>query len=237
MSRTLDNRSAPDATELTLVTACARGDSEAIAELRTRYFDPLAPALGRMGLGAAQIDDAWQTMCNRLLVPRDGEQPRILRYAGRGELRGLVRVAATRMALNVRQRERLRTGHDEWIDRLPTGHADPELHAIKLQHRSELKQELEAAVGELTARDRMLLRLHFIERIGIDAIAAMCSLHRSTAARSIVRARETLAARVRARLLERWRVARADLAGLKTLVDSQLELSLHRLLAAESHAD
>ena len=221
-----------DAAELYIAIACARGDAAALGQFRARYFEPLVASLRRMGLGDAQLDEVWQMMCDRLLVRRGDELPRILRYAGRGELRGLVRVAATRMALNWVQRDRGSGTHD-WIDRLPGGHADPELHAIKLQHRGELKEELEAAIASLSTRERMLLRLHLVERMGIDAVAALCSVHRATAARSIVRARDTLTARVRARLMARWRIGDGDMAALKELVDSQLDLSLTRLLTAD----
>jgi RNA polymerase sigma-70 factor (ECF subfamily) len=221
-----------DAAELYVAIACARGDPAALAQFRTRYFEPLVPSLRRMGLGDAQLDEVWQTACDRLLVRHDDEPPRILRYAGRGELRGLVRVAATRMALNWLQRDRGSGTHD-WLDRLPGGHSDPELHAMKLQHRGDLKEELEAAIASLSVRERMLLRLHLVERMGIDAVAAVCSVHRATAARSIVRAKETLAARVRERLMMRWRIADGDLPALKVLVDSQVDLSLTRLLAGD----
>ena len=221
-----------DAAELYIAIACARGDPAALTHFRARYFEPLVPSLRRMGLGDAQLDEVWQTACDRLLVRHGDEPPRILRYAGQGELRGLVRVSATRMALNWLQRDRASGTHD-WIDHLPGGHSDPELHAIKLQHRCELKEELEAAIASLSVRERMLLRLHLVERMGIDAVAAVCSVHRATAARSIVRAKETLAARVRARLIERWRIADTDMAGLKELVESQVDLSLKRLLAGD----
>jgi hypothetical protein len=79
----------------------------------------------------------------------------------------------------------------------------------------------------------MLLRLHLVERMGIDAVAALCAVHRATAARSIVRAKETLTARVRARLMARWRIGDGDMAALKELVDSQLDLSLTRLLTTD----
>jgi len=221
-----------DAAELYVAIACARGDPAALAQFRARYFEPLVPSLRRMGLGDAQLDEVWQTACDRLLVRHGDEPPRILRYAGRGELRGLVRVATTRMALNWLQRDRGSGTHD-WLDRLPGGHSDPELHAIKLQHRDDLKEELEAAIASLSVRERMLLRLHLVERMGIDAVAAVCSVHRATAARSIVRAKETLAARVRERLMMRWRIADGDLPALKVLVDSQVDLSLTRLLAGD----
>lgn len=222
-----------DVAEIYIAVACARGDRAALAQFRARYFDPVMSSLRRMGLGNSQLDDVWQTTCDRLLVHQTGEMPRIFRYAGRGELRGLVRVAATRMALNWLQRERSSAGDDDWIDHLPAGHSNPELHAIKRQHRSELKEELEAAIASLSARERMILRLHLVERMGIDAIAALCSVHRATAARSVVRAKESLTVRVRARLMARWKTADADLPALKVLVDSQIDLSLQRLLAAD----
>lgn len=221
-----------DANELYIAVACARGDRAAMVQFRSYYFDPVMPALRRRGLGSTQLDEVWQGVCDRLLV-HDGDEPaRILRYAGGGKLRGLVRVVATRIALTWLQRERRYTSAEEWLDRLPASHADPELHAIKRQHRTELKEELEAAIANLSARDRMLLRLHLVERLGIDAIAGLCRVHRATAARSIVRAKETLAAHVRTRLIARWRITEADLPTLQALVDSQIDLSLPRLLAA-----
>jgi RNA polymerase sigma-70 factor len=222
-----------DAAELYIAVGCARGDPIALAQFHACYFAPIIASLRRMGLGGAQLDDVWQTVCDRLLVHRNGELPRILRYAGGGALQGLVRVAATRMALNWLRRGRGCADADALIDRLPAGHSDPELHAIKLQHRCELKEELEAAIAGLSERECMFLRLHLVERIGIDAIAALCAVHRATAARSIRRAMETLAARVRARLMARWRLADADLAALKALVDSQVDLSLNRLFAVD----
>jgi len=179
------------------------------------------PALGRVVGGVIAAGGLWHAVT-----------PFVFGYAGQSELRGLVRVAATRIALNWLQRDRASGTHD-WIDRLPGGHSDPELHAIKLQHRDDLKEELEAAIASLSVRERMLLRLHLVERMGIDAVAALCSVHRATAARSIVRAKETLAARVRTRLMARWRIGDGDMPGLKELVDSQVDLSLTRLLAGD----
>ncbi|HMG22779.1 MAG TPA: sigma factor-like helix-turn-helix DNA-binding protein, partial [Kofleriaceae bacterium] len=147
------------------------------------------------------------------------------------QLAGLVRVAATRVALNWLEQDKRRAGGDSWIQGIAAGGSDPEFHAMKHQHRADLKQEVEAALDELSARDRMLLRMHLVERLGIDAIAALCSMHRATAARSIVRAKQALTDRVRAGLIARWNVAEPDLAAVGALVDSQIDLSLERLLA------
>jgi RNA polymerase sigma-70 factor (ECF subfamily) len=220
-----------DAIELYLAAGCARGDPAALAQFRARYFDALAAPLRRMGLDAAQTDDVWQVLCTRLLV-RDGDgPPRIVRYAGSGELAGLVRVGATRVALNWLERAKRGENRDGWLDGLPATTSDPELHFMKREHRAALKEELEAAIKDLSSRQRMVLRLHLVERLGVDAIAAICSVHRATAARQVALAKETLAIRVRLRLVARWNVSESDLPALKSLVDSQLDLSLRRLLA------
>jgi len=223
---------AADAAELYLATACQRGDARALAMFRAHYYTPLESVLGLMGLDASDRDDAWQLLSTRLFVAAAGEPARIVRYAGRGQLHGLVKVAATRLAIDLlEQRSRRdRTPGDTWLDRIPGTTTDPELRMMKSQHRSELKEEVEAAIRGLGTRERALLRLTVVERMGIDALATAYQTHRATVARWVVRAREQLAARVRARLIERWQISEAELAEIRPLLDSHLELSLERLL-------
>jgi RNA polymerase sigma-70 factor (ECF subfamily) len=220
-----------DAAELWIACACARGDALALERFRARYFDPVVPALRRMGLGDAQRDDVWQVLCVRLFVGEPGEPARIAQYAGTGRLSGLVKVAATRLALNWREQEKRRASGDDWVDKLGDGNPDPELLAMKRQHRDGLKEEIEAAIASLSARERMLLRLHLVEHLGIDPIAASCGVHRATAARWIAQAKERLAGRVHDRLTARWGVADDSLAALKAVIESQIDLSIERLLA------
>jgi RNA polymerase sigma-70 factor (ECF subfamily) len=221
-----------DAAELYLATACQRGGSRALATFHAHYYAPLEPMLGVMGLDAADRSDAWQILSTRLFVAAAGEQPRIVNYAGRGQLHGLVKVAATRLAIDqLEQRaNRDRASDDTWLDRIPGAASDAELRLMKRQHRAELKEEVEAAIAELGNRERALLRLTVVERMGIDAIAAAYQAHRATVARWVIRARDQLAARIRARLTERWRISEAELVEIRPLLDSQLELSLERLL-------
>jgi RNA polymerase sigma-70 factor, ECF subfamily len=222
-----------DAAELCLAVACARGDATALSRLRARYFETITGALRRMGLGDAQQEDVWQVLCERLLVSADGAPARIIKYAGTGDLSGLVRVAATRVALNWLEQEKRRRSADDWLHALPDPRSDPELHLLKDQHRAAVKVEIEAVVASLPARDRAILRLHMVERVGIDEIAGIYAVHRATAARWVAHAKESLARQVRDRLVARWRVDDSSLPLLKSLIDSQLDLSLERLLAAD----
>jgi RNA polymerase sigma-70 factor (ECF subfamily) len=222
-----------DAAELYLAVACARGDAAAVRQLRARYFDTIAGQLRRMGVDDATRDDVWQTLCERLLVATDDAPARIARYAGTGELAGLIRTAATRLALNWLDREKRRCSAGDWLDVLPDTRSDPELHLLKHRSCAELEEELAGALGVLAARDRSILRLHLVERLGIDRIAGVHVVHRATAARWVARAKQTLARLVRDRLVARWRLADGSLPALVSLVDIELDFSLERLLAGD----
>jgi RNA polymerase sigma-70 factor (ECF subfamily) len=101
---------------------------------------------------------------------------------------------------------------------------------MKAQHGEQLKEELERAIGTLEPRERALLRLSLVERLGIDAIAAAYGAHRATIARWLVTAREKLTTSVRERLSERWQVEDGELGELRALIESHVELSLERML-------
>jgi RNA polymerase sigma-70 factor (ECF subfamily) len=219
-----------DPVELYVAAACSRGIPPALVQFRARYFDVLAVALRRIGVSADQVDDLWQLLCSQLFVGGPGTPPRVVRYAGSGHLAGLVRVAATRHAIKLRLKDRRDERDDSWLGALPAAASDPELGLMKREHRDAVKQEIAAAVQRLTARQRMILRLHLVQRLGIDAIAAICSVHRATAARQVAHARETLVTGVRLALIARWGVSERELPGLISLVATQLDLSLPRLL-------
>lgn len=220
-----------DPAEIYLACACGGGRADAILRFRSAYFTPLEPRLARMGIDPARCDDVWQEIAVRLFVPVGDQPPRILTYAGRGQLHGFIKVAATRLALDILER-RHRDTSDDWLERVPGAQSEPELHWIKQQHRAELKQEIEAAIATLTPRQRTLLRLTIVERAGIASLARTYQTHRSTVWRWIVDARAELAARVRARLAARWKISDAELATVEMMVDSQIDLSLERLFAA-----
>ncbi len=220
-----------DAGELYLACACWRGDTRAILAFRSTYFAPIEPRLVRMGIAEAHCDDLWQELAMRLFVSVADEPPRILTYAGRGQLHGFVKVAATRLALDVLERLQRDTS-DTWLERIPGAPSEPALHWIKQRHRAELKQEIEAAIATLAPRDRALLRLTIVERASIASLARTYQTHRSTVWRWILQARAELAAHVRARLAARWQIGDSELSTITMMLDSQIDLSLERVFSA-----
>ena len=212
--------------ELYLAIACARGDAAAIAAFERAYLDVVPLALAGMKLPAATVDDIRAAVRDKLLLA-DGGPPRILDYAGRGRLRGLVQVTATRMAID---RKRL----DDREAELPAGRelaasADVALSLIKAQYRSAFRDSFQHALGAASRRDRNLLRLHFLGGVTLEQLAQMYNVHRATIVRWLAAAREAVFTATRAQLSH---MPADELDELFDLVASRVELSVDRLLAS-----
>jgi RNA polymerase sigma-70 factor (ECF subfamily) len=223
--------------EIFLACACALGDSSAIAAFERAYFGVIPAALSRLALGRDEIAEIEQVLRVRLFVTdpdsAEGEtaMPRIVAYAGQGQLGGLLRVAAVRAGLNMlRDRGRLDQGDEDGLEQVPIAADNPELVKLKAQHRAAFKAAFEEAVGSLEPRERSLLDLSIVKRLGIDRIGAIYGVHRATAARWVTAARDNLSRAVHRILAARLGTQGSDVDNLLPLVESQIELSLERLL-------
>ena len=211
-----------DAAEVYLACACATGDATAIRAFEARYFGCIASVARRLRLPEDDTNEIAQTLRQRLFIG-GVETAGVIGYAGGGRLGGLVQVAATRIALNLRRGTRRISDEDAPEDH---GSASDSLYA-KQEYREKIKAAIEAAAAALSGRDRTLLRLHLVERASIDDIASTYRVHRATAARWVSAAREMLVAHTRETFLRTG----DDEPGLASYVESQLDLSLPRLLS------
>ncbi len=217
---------ATDGAEIYIACACAAGDAAGIRAFEARYFACIVGVVRRLRLPDDDAHEVAQTLRQRLFVG-GSERAGVLAYAGAGRLPGLVQVAATRIALNLR-RGRRRIA-DDIVPEAP-GVANDAIYA-KAEYRERIKQAIEDAAAQLATRDRTLLRLHLVERSSIDDVAALFRVHRATAARWIAAARETLVAHTRELFLMTTQLDTHDEAGLASFVESQLTLSLSRILS------
>lgn len=225
-----DQPDALAADEIYLACACALRDPAAIALFEKRYFGVIAPALSRMTLTRDQIAEVEQQLRIRLLVAEGDQPPRLVGYAGEGQLGGLVRVAALRIGLNL-LRDAGKLDHDDGgFEDLAVSGDTPEASQLKAQHRAAFKAAFEDAIGALESRDRSMLQLSIVKGASIDRIAAIYAVHRATAARWLQTARDNLTKIVHRRLGERLNLPADELGDLLPLVESKLELSLDRLL-------
>jgi RNA polymerase sigma-70 factor, ECF subfamily len=228
-SPTLDTIAAAD---LWLTCACVAGDPGAFAAFDAHYVATLDPVLASNGLAADQIDEVKQELRRKLLVrDADGAPPRLDGFSGRADLRRWVRTTALRAGIDLYRGRGELPADDDQLARLPAIADDPELQYLKTRYRGELEDAIRAAIGRLAPRERLLLKYHHLDGLGVDPIAAMYGVHRATAARWIAAAREALADRAQEILLARMGVTRTELRSIARLVESQLDVSMRRLLA------
>jgi RNA polymerase sigma-70 factor (ECF subfamily) len=218
------------AADLWLTAGCAAGDPAAIAAFDERLIAPLDRVLGQVGLAADQIDDVKQELRRKLLVA-DGDRVRIADYSGRADLRTWIRTTAVRAAIDLVRKHREVSLDDEELAALPLIGDDPELAHLKQHYRDDLRTAVVDAMAALDTRERALLKLHHVDGLGVDRIGALYGVHRATAARWVAAAREALADRVQRALIDRLGVTRSELRSIARLVESQLDVSVRRLLA------
>jgi RNA polymerase sigma-70 factor (ECF subfamily) len=219
--------------DLYLACACARGVTPAIAKFEQTFGGEIGRTARRFERRGLAADDLHQLLRNKLFAAQPGEAPRIASYTGQGFLQNWVRVTTTRAFIDA-TRPQGDTPEipiaDELVAMLPEPGADPELELLKRQHVAHFKAAFADAVGTLDASDRVVLRQHLVERLTIDQIGALYHLHRATAARRVVKAREALLAATRTALAERLGLTTEQLESVLGLIASRMDASVERLL-------
>jgi RNA polymerase sigma-70 factor (ECF subfamily) len=216
--------------DLLLASACAAGDPAALAVFEREIMSDVPHFVARFRAGASFADEVAQAARDKLLVATADAAPRITEYAGRGPLRAWVRVAATRIALDL-LRERGSAPERELDEELAIDQASsPELEVLKARYREQFQASLEAALAELSPKQRTLLRMHHVDGFSLDRLATMQRVHRATIARWLADARDEIVTRTYEHLREHVAVGTSEFDSVVALVRSQLHLSVNRLL-------
>jgi RNA polymerase sigma-70 factor (ECF subfamily) len=211
--------------DLYLACGCALG----VADARRAFVERFGPLLDETARrsGSRDSGDVKQALFEKLLI---GPSPAILRYSGRGPLSAYLRVAATREAVRMERRAR-GPASDPLVDRVDD--ADPEAMALKERYGPVVKEALQDALAKLTARQRRLLRHHYLDGLGARQIGVLMATHNSTVVRQLAQTREELLSHAHRYLERALKLRKNELPSLVRLVESQVELSLSRLLVSE----
>jgi RNA polymerase sigma-70 factor (ECF subfamily) len=220
----LANLRGPD---LYLACASARGDGGALAELDRLIREACASV---PGAAPADAEEVAQRLRHRLmLASEEGEAPDIVLYSGEGPLRSWLKVVAVRETS--RRRDPRDAGPEELQD-LAGNAPDPELDYLRLRHRQDFRSAFGDAIATLTPRDRNVLRLYYLDGLGVARIGDLYQVNASTVSRWLASIRESLFAKTRAILEERLRLTESEVDSLLGAMRSQLGASLHRLLSS-----
>jgi RNA polymerase sigma-70 factor, ECF subfamily len=219
------------AADLFLACACVHQVPAALESFAVHYLSRVPVFLARAVDAAAITDEVRQLLARRLFVGEGGGPGRIADYRGRGSLEGWVRAATARIALNLQRGERRhQRAAEKAAAEARLQPADPELDYLKGRYAPELRDALQAALASLPARDRTVLRLHFVERVGVGQLAASYAVHRATVGRWILAAQQALLDETRRRLRERLHLGATECESLMTFLRSRVDLTISRAL-------
>ena len=220
--------------DLYLTCACGAGNVRAIARVERAILSKVGAFIGHIDASPAFVDEVRQGLREKLLVSTGERSATILDYRGRGSLESWVRVAAVRTALNVKRSQKRANAnhvHDFDLVDVAAGRGDPEVEMIRSLHKEHFRAAFHATLAELTADERTVLRMHYLDGLTIDEICVGFRVHRSTIARWLDRARKSVLASTLQRMKESAGGAQ-DVDSTMRLLESVFDVSVRGLLVA-----
>jgi len=222
------------AAELAVAQAASRGDPAAIAAIERDHRGVLEAMCWRFASPAQSAADLRQILREKLYVAPPGERPRLAEYAGQGQLASWLRITAVRVFLDLAKRkDRAREAPTDDGELAMPDPSDLALEVIKAEYRAAVAHAMRDAAERLDLADRHLLHQHFVAGLSIDQLGVALGIHRATAARRVVRAREALVAETRALLAVRLQLPGEELDEVIGMVLSRLDVSLTELFRAQ----
>jgi len=212
-----------------LFVACGilRGDGAALHAFERIHLAGIDAAIAHLDGGSALADDVRTAVRDRVLA--HGGKSKLAEYQGRGDLRGWLRVVALREALQLlRARRREAPMPEDLAAKLaiePPALAGPE--------RDVFRAAFASAFAALTARERNLLRQHYVHGATVDELGGFYRVHRATAARWIAQIRETLLVRTRRHVGDALRLTGTELDSAMAKAADHLDYSLRQTLSYE----
>jgi RNA polymerase sigma-70 factor (ECF subfamily) len=217
----LPSHAAPD---LFVAWATARAIPEAVAQFDRDYLTPACASVR-----SADAAELAQLVRVRLLVADGQAPPRLSRYSGKGPLLAWVRMTATRVAIDLSRKLGTERRAAEELSHASTPF-DPELDYLKARYAEPFREALERALRALSERDAALIKLAYLDDISPSAMARTYGVSTRTVQRWIVEARAAVLDGARRILAETMQVDPAELDGLMRLAQSQLKVTLERVL-------
>lgn len=214
--------------DLALVAACLAGLPGAIRDLEQGAISAASLALSRFSLDEEGRADLLQELRVRLLV---GPPPRLASYRAYGSLAAWVRMSALRLAIDY-----LRTRKPKSPITLDVAGQFADARGDKPDRSSLvawIEKDLEASLRSLTPKERTLLKLHFINRVGIDQLARLEGVHRATVARQLIVLRGRIFQDLVRRLKLQMDLPSEDIRSLCRSVMSEVHVSLSAIMSRD----
>ena len=193
------------ADDLCLIVACELGDQNAWSDLVERFSATVRSAARSASSNEESAEDLAQSIwaeLHGLRVNEDGKPAgKLAYYSGRGSLAGWLRAVVAQLAVDQhRKQSRLvQTEEDADFDRIIqqskdeeswSGHGgvvDPEQEISTKLAGGQLRAALASAVNQLSAEDRLLVKLYYFDGLKLHEAGTLLGFHEATASRRLTR--------------------------------------------------
>ena len=239
------------ADDLCLIIACEHGDENAWSELVGRFTTTVRSAARSASSNEDAAEDLAQSIWAELYglrIRKDGTRAsKLAYYSGRGSLAGWLRAVVAQLAVDTyRKQSRLvQTEDDSDLDRLaqemPAGHkltiassaGNPEQTMAKKSAESDMQEALNRSVRELSAEDRLLVKLYYFDNLRLREAGALLGVHEATASRRLTRIHNDLRQRVSEILIKERGWTKSETERSFDEVAQHLDGDLETLLSKE----
>ncbi len=224
------------AEELYLACAVAAHDRAALEAFERDFMAHVPQYLVRVSVDRELAAEVKQRL-RQVVIVGDPGTPKILEYSGGGALGGWLRITAVRTALNLLRTTPQRPattddpfeGQGQRTDGPLLVH-DPELAYVHAQAQNVFRDAFSEAVNQLEAKERSLLRLHYVDGLTMEQLSRMFQTPRSTIARRVDEVRQLILAATERLLAEQHRLSPSEITSLIRGARSQLDLTLSQFL-------
>jgi RNA polymerase sigma-70 factor (ECF subfamily) len=239
------------ADDLCLIVACEQGNQTAWSDLVERFSATVRSAARSASSNEEGAEDLAQSIWAELYglrVRKDGKPAsKLAYYSGRGSLAGWLRAVVAQLAVDQhRKQSRLvQTEEDSDFDRIVGQGQDesnwsgrnsvlnPELEISKKLAGAELQKALEKSVAQLTAEDRLLVKLYYFDGLRLREAGAVLGVHEATASRRLARIHSDLRNQVENVLLHEAGWTKRETERAFADIALHLETDLEPLLSGE----
>ena len=193
------------ADDLCLIVACEKGDEKAWEDLVADFDSTVKSAARKMSSNNEDAEDLASSIWAELYGLRtdaDGnKKSKLAYYSGRGSLAGWLRAVVSQLAIDQfrKQSKFVQIEEDREFENLVNEAANgdgnhfgsktenPEDLLTVKQTESDVSAALSAAIAELGAEDRLILKLYYFDDLKLKEIAATFGYHEATASRKLTR--------------------------------------------------
>ncbi len=213
--------------DLVLAFACSCGLPEAHRHLRNELLREAAIVRGRLSLDDDALSEVVQIALAKLL---SGSAPRITTYSASGPLGAWLRAIVLRVAFD-QMRKRPFAEEPLPLETVAGQALALDVAGDGATQLPRLRAALDASLRNLTAEDRALLKLHYLDGVNLDRLALLTQVHRSTIVRRLAMMRKQIVAEVASRMGIQFGTHPSELRSLWRTFGAEVQVTFSRLLS------